>query len=228
MNISYPLQGKSFEKTSDFGPRWGRQHKGIDLAADPGTRVVSVADGQIVKSGNFNDGFGQVLIKHVTEDGKVFYTRYAHLNKWYVRENEKITKGEKIGESGGEKGHPNAGRSEGPHLHFELLDGGLVAKDPEPYLKGAAIGALATTAVLSKDDEDKDDEDSKEKKKPTYTPGKYGELQKDGNNLVDKIMKTALKVITPAAAVTSLKGLSEPKEEDKKLNEEISRIKQLL
>lgn len=225
MNISYPLQGKSFEKTSDFGPRWGRQHKGIDLAADPGTRVVSVADGQIVKSGNFNDGFGgQVLIKHVTEDGKVFYTRYAHLNKWYVRENEKITKGEKIGESGGEKGHPNAGRSEGPHLHFELLDGGLVAKDPEPYLKGAAIGALATAAVLTKDG----GESKSGNKETTYTPGKYGELQKDGNNLVDKIMKTALKVITPAAAVTSLKGLSEPKEEDEKLNEEISRIKQLL
>jgi hypothetical protein len=225
MNISYPLQGKSFEKTSDFGPRWGRQHKGIDLAADPGTRVVSVADGQIVKSGNFNDGFGgQVLIKHVTEDGKVFYTRYAHLNKWYARENEKITKGEKIGESGGEKGHPNAGRSEGPHLHFELLDGGLVAKDPEPYLKGAAIGALATAAVLTKDG----GESKSGNKETTYTPGKYGELQKDGNNLVDKIMKTALKVITPAAAVTSLKGLSEPKEEDEKLNEEISRIKQLL
>jgi len=225
MNISYPLQGKSFEKTSDFGPRWGRQHKGIDLAADPGTRVVAVADGEIVKAGNFNDGFGgQVLIKHVTEDGKVFYTRYAHLNKWYARENEKITKGEKIGESGGEKGHPNAGRSEGPHLHFEVLDGGLVAKDPEPYLKGAAIGALATAAVLTKDG----GESKSGTKETTYTPGKYGELQKDGNNLVDKIMKTALKVITPAAAVTSLKGLSEPKEEDKKLNEEISRIKQLL
>ena len=225
MNISYPLQGKSFEKTSDFGPRWGRQHKGIDLAADPGTRVVAVADGEVIKAGNFNDGFGgQVLIKHVTEDGKVFYTRYAHLNKWYARENEKITKGEKIGESGGEKGHPNAGRSEGPHLHFELLDGGLVAKDPEPYLKGAAIGALATAAVLTKDG----GESKSGNKETTYTPGKYGELQKDGNNLVDKIMKTALKVITPAAAVTSLKGLSEPKEEDEKLNEEISRIKQLL
>jgi hypothetical protein len=195
------------------------------LAADPGTRVVAVADGEIVKAGNFNDGFGgQVLIKHVTEDGKVFYTRYAHLNKWYARENEKITKGKKIGESGGEKGHPNAGRSEGPHLHFELLDGGLVAKDPEPYLKGAAIGALATAAVLTKDG----GESKSGNKETTYTPGKYGELQKDGNNLVDKIMKTALKVITPAAAVTSLKGLSEPKEEDKKLNEEISRIKQLL
>jgi len=225
MNISYPLQGKSFEKTSDFGPRWGRQHKGIDLAAEPGTRVVAVADGEVVKAGNFNDGFGgQVLIKHVTEDGKVFYTRYAHLNKWYVRENEKITKGKKIGESGGEKGHPNAGRSEGPHLHFELLDGGLVAKDPEPYLKGAAIGALATAAVLTKDG----GESKSGTKETTYTPGKYGELEKDGNNLVDKIMKTALKVITPAAAVTSLKGLSEPKEEDEKLNEEISRIKQLL
>ena len=226
MNISYPLQGKSFEKTSDFGPRWGRQHKGIDLAAEPGTRVITVADGEVVKAGNFNDGFGgQVLIKHVTEDGKIFYTRYAHLNKWYVRENEKISKGEKIGESGGEKGHPNAGRSEGPHLHFELLDGGLIAKDPEPYLKGAAIGALAT-AALSNDS--KDEGENKDEKKPTYTTGKYGELQKDGNNLVDKIMKTALKVITPAAAVTSLKGLSEPKEKDEKLNEEISRIKQLL
>lgn len=225
MNISYPLQGKSFEKTSDFGPRWGRQHKGIDLAAEPGTRVITVADGEVVKAGNFNDGFGgQVLIKHVTEDGKIFYTRYAHLNKWYVRENEKISKGEKIGESGGEKGHPNAGRSEGPHLHFELLDGGLIAKDPEPYLKGAAIGALATAAALSNDSKDKGENE----KDSTYTTGKYGELQKDGNNLVDKIMKTALKVITPAAAVTSLKGLSEPKEKDEKLNEEISRIKQLL
>jgi murein DD-endopeptidase MepM/ murein hydrolase activator NlpD len=159
MKISSPLGNKSVEITSKFGPRWGRQHKGVDIKADVGTRVTSVLPGKVVKSGNFNDGYGgQVLIIHNTPEG-IFYSRYAHLRKMYVKQGETVNAGEKIGESGGEKGDPNAGRSTGPHLHFEIMDKGQRDIDPVPFLSGA--GTLAAAAMASSDKTDGEEEQQK-------------------------------------------------------------------
>lgn len=220
MKIQYPLLGKSYEglgKNQSWGQRWGRKHKGVDLSADAGTRVVSVLDGKVIKAGNFNDNYGgQILIQHDTPEG-TYYSRYAHLRKWYVRPNQKVSQGERIGESGGEKGDPNAGRSTGPHLHFEFLDKGQNDLDPTPFLAGAgAAAALATTS---------DDEDTDQVTPKAGTSGKV-KPQKTVGNIVGKIVGTA----APFAALAAVPGLTLPESDEEKENlvEEINRIKQLL
>jgi len=215
MKVSYPLLNKTLEVNSGFGQRWGRQHKGIDLAAEEGTRVVSVLPGRVVKAGNYNDGYGgQVLIKHDLPDGTL-YTRYAHLKKWYVRENESVTQDERIGESGGRKGDVNAGRSDGPHLHFEVLSGGMVPMDPEPILRGGSFGEAGMAAALASSASSSGaDEKESERQLSKLT----------SNGVVDKFMAKASKTIWPVAALASLKGLSS----DDSLKEEVDRIKQLL
>jgi murein DD-endopeptidase MepM/ murein hydrolase activator NlpD len=212
MKLVYPLQGKSLNITSNQGRRWGREHKGVDLSADSGTRVLSVLDGIVEKSGDFNDGYGgQVLIKHPTKE-KNYYSRYAHLRKWYVKPGETVNAGEKIGESGGAESDAHRGRSTGPHLHFEFLGEGLKPLNAETFLAGAGA------AVISSDG----DEDQNNKKV---------EKTKTQSNLVDKIMYNVAKVMAPIGAATAIKGASTPTKEsieDKPLSEEISRIKQLL
>ena len=223
MEMTYPVTGETFKKNSSFGMRASGGHKGIDLKADSGDRIVAVLPGVVIKSDDNTDpkGYGgQILIKH-NIDGKIFYTRYAHLRKRYVQANENVYQGEKIGESGGGENDPNKGRATGPHLHFELLDYGQKPMDPEPYLKGALIGgaaALATSALTNDDDSNK----------KTTTPDTSSN---SAGKAVDDIMAGAMKLYSPFAYLSSIKGLSGAQKESeilKPILEDIERIKQLL
>ena len=216
--MTYPVSGENFKSTSAFGMRNNARHKGIDLKADSGDRIVAALPGVVIKSDDTTDpqGYGgQILIKHDI-DGKIFYTRYAHLRKRYVVSNETVSQGEKIGEAGGGENDPNKGRATGPHLHFELLDYGQKPIDPEQYLKGALIGGAAALATSGDKDSEKKDVDTSDDSK---------------GNVVDKIMRGFMKGYTPIANLSSLKGLSEPQKESeipKPILEDIERIKQLL
>jgi hypothetical protein len=230
MDLYYPLLNKSFETTSGFGQRGTGKHSGVDLKADSGTRVVSIADGEVFKSDDTSDpnGYGgQILIKHLL-DGKPYYSKYAHLRKRYVRVGETVTAGEKIGESGGGPNDPNKGRSTGPHLHFEILDGGKKPIDPEPILTGAVAlgGAVLLGSVLSGKNKDKN------KKNNNNSDGDDDGLVKDsGKSGFDNIMDKFLNVYTPVAALASLKGLTTPKTESKipkEIMEEIQNFKRLI
>ena len=230
MDLYYPLLNKSFETTSGFGQRGTGKHSGVDLKADSGTRVVSIADGEVFKSDDTSDpnGYGgQILIKHLL-DGKPYYSKYAHLRKRYVRVGETVTAGEKIGESGGGPNDPNKGRSTGPHLHFEILDGGKKPIDPEPILTGAVAlgGAVLLGSVLSGKNKDKN------KKNNNNSDGDDDGLVKDsGKSGFDNIMNKFLNVYTPVAALASLKGLTTPKTESKipkEIMEEIQNFKRLI
>jgi murein DD-endopeptidase MepM/ murein hydrolase activator NlpD len=111
MELTYPLQGKSFSVTSNFGQRDMGNHKGIDLKAESGTPVVAASSGRIVKADATSDpnGYGgQVLIRHDAE-GNTFYTKYGHLRKINVSKGALVSKGQVIGESGGGKNDPNRG-----------------------------------------------------------------------------------------------------------------------
>jgi hypothetical protein len=230
MDLYYPLLNKSFETTSGFGQRGTGKHSGVDLKADSGTRVVSIADGEVFKSDDTSDpnGYGgQILIKHLL-DGKPYYSKYAHLRKRYVKVGETVTAGEKIGESGGGPNDPNKGRSTGPHLHFEILDGGKKPIDPEPILTGAVAlgGAVLLGSVLSGKNKDKN------KKNNNNSDGDDDGLVKDsGKSGFDNIMDKFLNVYTPVAALASLKGLTTPKTESKipkEIMEEIQNFKRLI
>lgn len=117
-----PLAGGRF--TSPFGKRWGRMHKGVDWSCSVGTAIKASCGGKVVSAGWAN-GYGNcVVLSH--SDGK--QTRYAHLSKILVSVGQKVAQGEKIALSG------NTGNSTGPHLHFEILIGGVQA-NPMKYLK---------------------------------------------------------------------------------------------
>jgi len=111
--------------SSGYGWRWGRMHKGIDIAAPIGTPVVAAANGEVIFSGWNSGGYGN-LVKIRHEDGSV--TFYAHNNKLLVRTGQYVTQGQQISEMG------STGRSTGPHLHFEVRPSGNQAVNPISYL----------------------------------------------------------------------------------------------
>ena len=103
----WPTQGIL---TSGYGWRWGRMHRGIDIAAPIGTPIVAAASGEVINVG-WQSGYGNVIkLKHL--DGSV--TVYGHNHKNLVIHGQKVEQGEQIAEMG------NTGRSTGPHLHFEI------------------------------------------------------------------------------------------------------------
>ncbi len=107
--------------TSGYGRRWGRMHRGIDIAAPVGTPIVAAAPGEVITAGWNSGGYGNwVRLKH--DDGTI--TLYAHNNRISVRQGQKVEQGQQIAEMG------STGFSTGPHLHFELHPAGSGAIDP--------------------------------------------------------------------------------------------------
>ena len=120
--FKYPAQGTL---TSGYGWRWGRMHRGIDVAAPVGTPIVASAPGVVEFSGWNSGGYGNMVdIRH--PDGSK--TRYAHNSRNLVRVGQQVAQGEQIAEMG------STGYSTGPHVHFEihLPDKGTV--NPVAYL----------------------------------------------------------------------------------------------
>jgi len=114
----WPAQGAF---TSGYGWRWGRMHKGIDIAAPIGTPILAAATGEVIFAGWNSGGYGNLVkVKH--PDGSV--TFYAHNNKIFVRRGQKIKQGQQIAEMG------STGYSTGPHLHFEIRTNGSTAVNP--------------------------------------------------------------------------------------------------
>ena len=111
--------------TSGYGWRWGRMHKGIDIAAPVGTPIYAVAPGEVISSGWNSGGYGN-LVKIRHPDGSV--TLYAHNSRLNVRRGQQVTQGQKIAEMG------STGYSTGPHLHFEVHPQGSGAANPIAYL----------------------------------------------------------------------------------------------
>ena len=85
-------------------------HTGIDIANKKGTKINSSTDGIVVAT--YNDKYYGNTIEIVNENIKI---RYAHLDKINVKKEDKIKKGDYIGDMG------SSGNSTGPHLHFEII-----------------------------------------------------------------------------------------------------------
>ncbi len=107
--------------TSPYGWRWGRMHRGIDIAAPVGTPVFAASSGVVIKAGWNKGGYGNLVdIQH--SDGTL--TRYAHNYRLLVQPGQFIEQGQQISLMG------STGRSTGPHLHFEVHPGGKGAVNP--------------------------------------------------------------------------------------------------
>ena len=111
--------------TSGYGWRWGRMHRGVDVAGPVGTPIVAAAPGVIEQAGWNSGGFGNLVeIRH--PDGSM--TRYAHNSRLNVSSGQQVAQGQQIAEMG------STGYSTGPHLHFEVHPNGGAAVNPVAYL----------------------------------------------------------------------------------------------
>ena len=106
--------------TSGYGWRWGRMHKGIDIANNTGTPVVAARDG-IVSFSGWRGAYGY-LVEIAHSDGE--FTRYAHNSRLLVKKGQIVPRGSRISLMG------STGRSTGPHLHFEIRRAGGAAFNP--------------------------------------------------------------------------------------------------
>lgn len=116
----YHMPTPSRVVTSNYGRRWGRMHKGIDVKVYIGDTIRAAFDGKIRVANYEAAGYGNyVVIRH--HNG--LETIYGHMSKRLVNENQNVKAGDPIGLGG------NTGRSTGSHLHFETRLCG-VALDP--------------------------------------------------------------------------------------------------
>ena len=96
--------------TSNFGARWGRQHKGLDVKVYVGDTIRAAFSGKVRIVKYEAKGYGKyVVIRHYNG----LETYYAHMSKQLVHEDQEVKAGDPIGLGG------NTGRSTGSHLHFE-------------------------------------------------------------------------------------------------------------
>ena len=96
--------------TSNFGSRWGRQHKGLDIKVYIGDTIRAAFSGKVRIVRSEAGAYGKyIVIRH----NNGLETIYGHLSKQLVEENQEVRSGEVIGLGG------NTGRSTGSHLHFE-------------------------------------------------------------------------------------------------------------
>ncbi|QLG45880.1 M23 family metallopeptidase [Costertonia aggregata] len=117
-----------------------KMHWGMDFTAPKGTPIYASGDGKVTRADNNSSGYG----KHIRVDhGYGYMTLYAHLSKYNVKPGQKVKRGDLIGFVG------STGRSEAPHLHYEVFKdgerinpinfyyGSLTAKEFENMLKYA-------------------------------------------------------------------------------------------
>ena len=107
-----------------FVPTGRRQHKGIDIAVQGGTKVLASQSGRVIYCGNEIKSYGNMVI---IEHGNGITTVYAHLKRVLTIKNQRVRKGDEIGTVG------NTGRTTGYHLHFEIRVEGE-AINPLQYL----------------------------------------------------------------------------------------------
>ncbi|MGB3590090.1 MAG: M23 family metallopeptidase [Nonlabens sp.] len=111
MASGYGYRTDPFNKTR-------KMHRGMDFTAPRGTPVFATGDGVVTRSDNRSSGFGNhIRIDH----GYGYVTLYAHLRRrspYNVRRGQKVKRGDIIGYVG------STGRSEAPHLHYEVIKDG--------------------------------------------------------------------------------------------------------
>src|SRR5690606_1459973 len=92
-----------------------KMHWGMDFTSPTGTPIYATGDGVVLKADNSLSGYGNhIEINH----GYGYVTLYAHLSKYNCRKGQKVKRGDIIGYVG------STGRSEAPHLHYEVIKNG--------------------------------------------------------------------------------------------------------
>lgn len=125
IDVPYPVSGFGWR----IDPFTGRRanHEGIDFAAPIGTPIFAAAGGIVIAAEPHPTYGNMVDLEHANG----LTTRYAHASKLLVKLGDVVKRGQKIAEVG------STGHSTGPHLHFEVRQGGN-AQNPSRFLQALA------------------------------------------------------------------------------------------
>lgn len=116
-----PISRGKFIVSSYYGD--GRNHKGVDLAANKGVAIFAAASGSVTYAGYDGDYGYSVIIDH----GNGMKTRYAHASYLCVTKGQVVSQGDMVAAVG------STGYSTGNHLHFEVIINGTRV-NPAPYI----------------------------------------------------------------------------------------------
>ena len=117
-----------------------KMHEGMDFTAKTGTPIYATGDGIVARADNTASGFGNhIVIRH----GFGYETLYAHLSKYKCRPGQRIKRGDVIGYVG------STGRSEGPHLHYEVHKNGKVVNPLNFYYGNISAVEYVAIAQLA-------------------------------------------------------------------------------
>lgn len=113
-NLSRMASG--FGWRSDPFTKANKRHMGMDFSAPKGTPVFASGDGVIERADQSAAGYG----KHIrVNHGFGYVSLYAHLSNYNVKRGQRVKRGDLIGFVG------NTGRSQAPHLHYEIIKNGV-------------------------------------------------------------------------------------------------------
>jgi murein DD-endopeptidase MepM/ murein hydrolase activator NlpD len=167
-----PDTGITLTKTEDYGyaPSRGRNHGGTDIAANSGTPLRAISDGEIVDSDSLKGGWGNFL---VFKDNQNIYHLYGHMLGGYKRGGP-VKKGDIIGKVG------STGASSGPHLHWETgtgWNGGVITGKFDPLSKFKMEQPFFTKREEKKED----------KPKPALAPKPESSLMSKVGETIEKV-----------------------------------------
>ncbi len=100
-------------------------HKAIDIANNPGVKVVAANTGIVVMAEELQAHGKSVVLAH----GQGIHTVYLHLDKIYVKKGDTVAIGTEIGELG------KTGICTGPNLHFQVMVN-RIPTDPRYWIPG--------------------------------------------------------------------------------------------
>ena len=125
-----------------------KMHEGMDFTAKTGTPIFATGDGVVARADNTVSGYGNhIVIRH----GFGYETLYGHLSKYKSRAGQRVKRGDVIGYVG------STGRSEGPHLHYEVHKNGKVVNPLNFYYGNiSAVEYVAISQLANQENQSLD------------------------------------------------------------------------
>ncbi|MBA4318845.1 MAG: peptidase M23 [Flavobacterium sp.] len=150
-----PVRNENLKRmVSGFGYRTDpftkarKMHEGMDFTSKTGTPIYATGDGVVARADNTVSGYGNhIVIRH----GFGYETLYAHLSKYKCRAGQRVKRGDIIGLVG------STGRSEGPHLHYEVHKNGKVVNPLNFYYGNiSAVEYVAISQLANQENQSLD------------------------------------------------------------------------
>lgn len=139
-NEQLKQMASGFGYRSDPFTKVRKFHAGMDFSAKTGTPVYATGDGVVDRADNTASGYGNhIVIRH----GFGYETLYGHLSKYKVRAGQRVKRGDVIGYIG------STGRSEAPHLHYEVHKNGEVVNPLNFYYGNISAAEFVAISKLA-------------------------------------------------------------------------------